>query len=176
MNAIDGTKKHWNIRGIPSGDFFCKSSHSYRGYGNEQNGIPLRIQEQMPFMKTIIQNFVLIVILVCSFSALNAQNGLHLMATIIGEEIGDRVGGVEWVGDVNGDGFDDVLINTIRGSWTYYSLYHGGAPLFNRMFSYQILSQPHKTLAPIVKLFIMAIISKQRTPYKRCYADPYKMP
>ena len=79
-------------------------------------------------MKIIILNCFVILILAFPFSVINAYDNLYLIATITGEKVGDQVGGVEWVGDVNADGFDDVLINWIRGSWSYFSLYYGGAP------------------------------------------------
>jgi hypothetical protein len=79
-------------------------------------------------MKTTSCIHLIILMLVCSFTATTAQDSLYLIGSITGEKTSNRVVGVEWVGDVNGDGFDDVLINTFSDK-NYSALYYGGAEL-----------------------------------------------
>ncbi len=55
-----------------------------------------------------------------------AQQNLHLIATMTGEQAGDSFSVVASAGDVNGDGFDDVLVGAPGGN--YAKLYFGGAP------------------------------------------------
>ncbi len=69
---------------------------------------------------------LLILLLTVVITQVHSQDSLYLMATITGERVGDQAGEVEWAGDVNGDGFDDVLVNSSKAN--YAKLYFGGAP------------------------------------------------
>lgn len=67
---------------------------------------------------------VLLVILSLSTS-LFAEKGFRLLTTISGEKAGDQFCTVKNVGDVNGDGFNDLLVGAAEASYT--KLYYGGS-------------------------------------------------
>jgi len=67
---------------------------------------------------------VLLVILSVSTS-LFAEKGFRLLTTISGEKSGDQFCTVKNVGDVNGDGFNDLLVGAAEASYT--KLYYGGS-------------------------------------------------
>ena len=73
------------------------------------------------------RTFCLIIVFNFYFTlTLFAQDELQLLATMTGEKTGDMFSVVSGVGDVNGDGYDDVLVGTRYGN--YAKLYFGGAP------------------------------------------------
>jgi hypothetical protein len=57
-----------------------------------------------------------------------ADEGLYLTATMNGEKNGDQFSVVAGVGDVNNDGFDDVLVGAPDDSAHFAKLYFGGSP------------------------------------------------
>lgn len=69
---------------------------------------------------------IIFIILTMAFSKSYSQDNLKLIATMTGEKAGDQFGVVSGVGDVNGDGFDDLLVGAAGGN--YAKLYFGGAP------------------------------------------------
>ena len=76
-------------------------------------------------MKTAIK-MINIILLLSIFSCVCAKDSLQLIATMTGEKTGDRFSVVAGVGDVNGDGYDDVLVGAPGGN--YAKLYFGGSP------------------------------------------------
>ncbi|MFH1213190.1 MAG: hypothetical protein V1681_03825, partial [Candidatus Neomarinimicrobiota bacterium] len=67
---------------------------------------------------------VLVVVLSLSTS-LFAEKGFRLLTTISGEKAGDQFCTVKNIGDVNGDGFNDLLVGAAEASYT--KLYYGGS-------------------------------------------------
>ena len=65
-----------------------------------------------------------ILFLILKFSSMLAQDSLYLVATMSGENAGDYFSIVSGVGDINDDGFDDILVGAPRGN--YAKLYLGG--------------------------------------------------
>jgi hypothetical protein len=62
-----------------------------------------------------------------------SQDSFHLIATMSGEQTGDRFSVVAGVGDVNCDGYDDLVVGApgnwnYPGSGNYTKLYFGGSP------------------------------------------------
>ena len=74
-------------------------------------------------MKTVKWTFLVSILFL--FQSNFAQESLHLVATMTGEE-GDCLGQIIRVGDVNGDGFCDLLVKAY--SHDYALLYWGGDP------------------------------------------------
>jgi hypothetical protein len=68
--------------------------------------------------------FVLL-ILFLSASSLFAQEGFHLLTTMSGDSTGDQFSVVSYIGDVNADGYDDVIVGAPGGD--YAKLFFGGA-------------------------------------------------
>ena len=56
-----------------------------------------------------------------------AQTKLHLIATMTGDSVGDGFDVVSSIGDVNGDGYNDILIGAPQGN--YAKLFFGGKTL-----------------------------------------------
>ncbi len=54
-----------------------------------------------------------------------AQEGFHLLTTMSGDSVGDQFSVVSHIGDVNADGFDDVIVGAPGGD--YAKLFFGGA-------------------------------------------------
>jgi hypothetical protein len=63
--------------------------------------------------------------IILSISNAFSQDSIYVVATITGEKPGDELELVVKVGDVNGDGFDDVFVCSGYGHYT--KLYFGGA-------------------------------------------------
>ena len=90
-------------------------------------------------MKNIIKNHcgavsIWVELVICtsaivpfSFSQYFTQNNLHLLTTISGENKKDNFSIVAGIGDVNGDGFDDMIVGAPGGN--YAKLYFGSSPL-----------------------------------------------
>lgn len=78
-------------------------------------------------MKTTSQIFGLFLTVIVYFQSSLAQDGLYLIATMTGEKNGDVFSVVAGAGDVNGDGYDDMLVGAPGGN--YVKLYFGGAPI-----------------------------------------------
>jgi FG-GAP repeat/Secretion system C-terminal sorting domain len=55
------------------------------------------------------------------------QSTLHQIATMTGDSLGDEFDVVSYVGDVNGDGFNDILVGAPEGN--YAKLFFGGKTL-----------------------------------------------
>jgi hypothetical protein len=81
---------------------------------------------------------ILIITLMIAFSKGYTQDYLTLIATMTGEKTGDIFSVVAGVGDVNGDGFDDVLVGAPGGN--YAKLYFGGSP-FDTLADLKFVSQ-----------------------------------
>ena len=54
-----------------------------------------------------------------------AQEGFYLLTTMSGDSVGDQFSVVSHIGDVNADGFDDVIVGAPGGD--YAKLFFGGA-------------------------------------------------
>jgi hypothetical protein len=65
-------------------------------------------------------------IIILFLSNVNAQENLHLITTLTGERKGDSFSVVSGVGDVNGDGYGDIIVGAPGGN--YAKLYMGGDP------------------------------------------------
>jgi len=76
-------------------------------------------------MKTRILIINLMALMI-AFSKTYTQDSLTLIATMTGEKNGDLFSVVAGVSDVNGDGYDDVLVGAPGGN--YARLYFGGSP------------------------------------------------
>ena len=76
-------------------------------------------------MKTAIK-MINIILLLSIFSCVCAKDSFQLIATMTGEKTGDGFSVVAGIGDVNGDGYDDVLVGAPGGN--YAKLYFGGSP------------------------------------------------
>jgi hypothetical protein len=74
-------------------------------------------------MKTKIS----ITVMLFLFVHITAQDSLYLITMMVGEKSGDEFADVKKIGDVNGDGFDDVLV---EASAEYANLYYGSS-IFN---------------------------------------------
>ncbi|HMN25954.1 MAG TPA: T9SS type A sorting domain-containing protein [Ignavibacteriaceae bacterium] len=68
---------------------------------------------------------LVLLILFLSASSLFAQEGFHLLTTMSGDSIGDQFSVVSHIGDINADGFDDVIVGAPGGD--YAKLFFGGA-------------------------------------------------
>jgi len=87
------------------------------------------------FLKRQIMNYkvlITIIIFLLSSLLLTAQDSLYLYTVFHGENDQDQFGVVENVGDVNGDGFEDLIVGApayITGAVSsgYAKLYFGGA-------------------------------------------------
>ena len=77
-------------------------------------------------MKKRFRLFGYFLILVFWIGVASAEEGFHLLATMSGDSTGDMFSVVAGVGDVNGDGYDDVLVGAPGGG--YAKLYFGGVP------------------------------------------------
>jgi hypothetical protein len=67
-----------------------------------------------------------IISLVVFFSLTSfAQEGFYLLTTMSGDSVGDQFSVVSHIGDVNADGFDDVIVGAPGGD--YAKLFFGGA-------------------------------------------------
>ena len=76
-------------------------------------------------MKYLTRFFYIVLIILLSFKSIYSQDCLHLIATMTGEETGDMFSIVAGVGDVNGDGYDDILVGAPGGN--YAKLYFGSS-------------------------------------------------
>mgnify|MGYP005837691515 CR=1 FL=1 len=56
---------------------------------------------------------------------IKAQEGFYLLTTMSGDSIGDQFSVVSHIGDINADGFDDVIVGAPGGD--YAKLFFGGA-------------------------------------------------
>jgi hypothetical protein len=65
------------------------------------------------------------ILLMIALQSLPAEEGFKLLATMSGDSIGDGFSIVAGMGDVNEDGYDDVLVGAPGGN--YAKLYFGGA-------------------------------------------------
>ena len=81
-------------------------------------------EEKNDFKKLITSGTILFIVLSMT-STLFAEKGFHLLTTISGEKDGDFFCTVKNVGDVNGDGYNDLLVGAREAS--YAKLYFGGA-------------------------------------------------
>jgi len=81
-------------------------------------------EEKNDFKKLITSGTILFMVLSMT-STLFAEKGFHLLTTISGEKDGDFFCTVKNVGDVNGDGYNDLLVGAREAS--YAKLYFGGA-------------------------------------------------
>ncbi|HDP67393.1 MAG TPA: T9SS type A sorting domain-containing protein [Candidatus Marinimicrobia bacterium] len=79
----------------------------------------------MKNVRTTIIVSVIVVIIIAA-NSLPAEEGFTLLATMSGDSVGDEFCIVANVGDVNGDGYPDVLVGAPGGE--YAKLYFGGAP------------------------------------------------
>ncbi|MDI6767766.1 MAG: T9SS type A sorting domain-containing protein [Bacteroidota bacterium] len=77
------------------------------------------------YIRTIL---FLILLNIIFFQLSQSQDSLYLIATITGDSIGDQFSVVTGVGDINGDGYDDVVVGAPGGN--YAKLFLGG-PVFD---------------------------------------------
>ena len=68
---------------------------------------------------------LVLLILFLSASALFAQEDFHLLTTMSGDSVGDQFSVVSHIGDVNADGYDDVIVGAPGGD--YAKLFFGGS-------------------------------------------------
>ena len=76
-------------------------------------------------MKYLTRFFYIGLTILLSFKSIYSQDSLHLIDTMTGEKTGDNFYVISGVGDVNGDGYDDVLVGAPGGN--YAKLYFGSS-------------------------------------------------
>jgi hypothetical protein len=81
-------------------------------------------------MKWIIHGSALLFLLLAFAQDASSQDSLQLVLTMTGEQSADEFSVVAGVGDVNGDGYDDLAVGAPGGNFgkgNYAKLYFGGA-------------------------------------------------
>ena len=78
-------------------------------------------------MKKTILLLLLLSTSILAFSDLQAQAVLQKLSTLKGDSAGDTFTTVSYIGDVNGDGYDDLLVGA--GGGNYAKLFFGGKKL-----------------------------------------------
>lgn len=81
-----------------------------------------KIKVKKKTMKSALSMITIMIV----FTQVYPRDSLHLIATMTGEKTDDKFRVVAGVGDVNGDGYDDVLVGAPGGN--YAKLYFGGSP------------------------------------------------